>query len=279
MNDIPQPYRRYLRLLGIRNRPAGINGLEEIVLRHLCAVPFENVSKLQLLDRDGVGRPFALGEFLDGIELRDLGGTCYSSNPFVFELLNTLGYDAVLLGADMNNPDVHTSVRVTVDAVDYHVDMGYAAPFRRPIRLDRLPYEVVQGDFRYVLDRRANDGRFEMSMLSGGEWKHGYVVNETPRAPGFFDKAVRESYWPDSEFMRRFRIVRFFEEHTVEIRDRTAFYFLGDQTRKVELTDIAELERVVFEDMQLPRCPVRDAIGVLERVTGEAFFVRGGDSS
>ena len=41
---------RYLRLLGIR-KPIAVDeaGLDEIVHRHLCRVPFENVSKLLLL--------------------------------------------------------------------------------------------------------------------------------------------------------------------------------------------------------------------------------------
>src|ERR1035438_69834 len=50
--------------------------LDEIVRRHLCRVPFENVSKLLLLGREGAGRVTMLAEFLDGIEHRDLGGTC-----------------------------------------------------------------------------------------------------------------------------------------------------------------------------------------------------------
>ena len=90
MDSIPEPFQRYLRLLGISGRPAGIEGLEEIVLRHLCTVPFENVSKLLLFDRDKGGRAFTLDGFLDGIEYRDLGGTCYSSNPFLAELLKAL---------------------------------------------------------------------------------------------------------------------------------------------------------------------------------------------
>jgi arylamine N-acetyltransferase len=272
MNGIPEPFLRYLRLLGISGRPAGIKGLEEIVLRHLCRIPFENVSKLLLFARENRGRAATLDEFLDGIEYRDLGGTCHSSNPFLAELLKSLGYETVLLGADMTEPDVHTSIRVKIDSVNYHVDMGYAAPFRRPIRLDRLPYEVVQGDFRYVLDRRPDDSRYEISVLAGDERIHGYVVNETPRDPDYFDKTIRESFEPGRAFMTRLRITRFFPEQTIEVRDRTALYFRGGVGRTAGLSDIAELEYVVFKDMQMPRCPVRNAIAVLEGLTGGRFF-------
>jgi arylamine N-acetyltransferase len=244
MNCIPDPFLRYLKLLGISGQPGGIKGLEEIVLRHLCVVPFENVSKLLMFDRGQGGRAVTLDEFLDGIEYRDLGGTCHSSNPFLAELLKVLGYDVVLLGADMTEPDVHTNIRVSLDSVDYHVDMGYAAPLRQPIRLDRLPYEIVQGDFRYVLDRRTNDGRYEVSILSGHERIHGYVVNETPRDFEYFYRTIRDSYDRGTEFMNRFRVTRFFEEYTVEVRDRTVLYFRGSESDKTELRDIAALERV-----------------------------------
>ena len=277
MNGIPEPFLRYLKLLGIYGRPEGIKGLEEIVLRHLCRVPFENVSKLLLFARDNGGRAVTLNEFLDGIEYRDLGGTCHSSNPYLAGLLRSLGYESILLGADMTEPDVHTNIRVSIDSIDYHVDVGYAAPFRRPIRLDRLPFEVVQGDFRYVLDRRPDDGRYEVSVLSGKERVHGYVVNETPRDPDYFNKTIRESFEPGRGFMTRFRITRFFPEHTVEIRDRTALYFRGTESRITELNDIDELEHVVFNDMQMPRCPIRNAIEVLEAVTGSSFWANGKD--
>src|ERR1017187_3649094 len=84
---------RYLRLLGIRTPiagPAGWDeaGLDEVVHRHLCRVPFENVSKLLLLGREGAGRVTTLTEFLDGIEHYDLGGTCHTNNPFLASLLD-----------------------------------------------------------------------------------------------------------------------------------------------------------------------------------------------
>ena len=106
---------RYLRLLGIQGIPAGLAGLREIVARHLCRVPFENVSKLTLFGREGAGRVTTISEFLDGIENYDLGGTCYTNNPYLAELLQALGYDADLLGADMTKPDVHTVIRVRID--------------------------------------------------------------------------------------------------------------------------------------------------------------------
>ena len=155
---LAEPYPRYLRLLGMGGLPSGLGGLRQLVRAHLCRVPFENVSKLLLHGRERAARLTTLAEFLDGIEFRDLGGTCYTSNPFFAGLLRALGYDADLLGAAMSRPDVHTSIRVRLDAVGYHVDVGYGAPFREPLRLDRLPCEVAEGSYRYVLDRGPGPG-------------------------------------------------------------------------------------------------------------------------
>src|SRR5581483_7900299 len=108
MPQVSEPYARYLRVLGINSVPSGVEGLRHIVRRHLCRVPFENLSKLLLFAREGAGRAFSLSEFLDGIEHSDLGGTCYNSNPHLLGLLLHLGYDADLMAADMTVPNCHT---------------------------------------------------------------------------------------------------------------------------------------------------------------------------
>lgn len=87
---ISREHDRYLHLLGFADMPMGLDGLRAIVAAHLERVPFENVSKLLLYAREGAGRPLTLAEFLDGIEYADMGGTCYSSNLFLFELLQAL---------------------------------------------------------------------------------------------------------------------------------------------------------------------------------------------
>src|SRR5512140_122967 len=151
-------FQRYLALLGIETRPEGLDGLRPLVRAHIMRVPFENVSKLLLFDREGRGRMNTIEEFLDGIEHHDLGGTCYTSNPFFCQLLNELGYRAELRSADMNTPNVHSSIRVLLDGHEYHVDVGNAAPFLSPVALDEFPYQVSRGEMRWVFDR-AEDGR------------------------------------------------------------------------------------------------------------------------
>ena len=263
---------RYLRLLGITDLPHGLDGLRLLVRQHLTQVPFENISKLMQFDREGVGRPMTLEEFLDGIEGHDFGGTCYSSNPFLAELLQGLGYEATLLGADMATPNVHTSVRVRLDSTAYHVDVGYAAPFHEPIALNRLPYAVAHGHHRYVLDRRQVEGSFELKTFDRDAHVHGYVVHPPPRTFDFFRQTIVDSFERGRTFMRCLRITRFFADHTVELRNRRLIVYRGTESRETTINSLAELRYAVDMDMLMPRCPVERAVSVLERLTGAPFF-------
>ena len=263
---------RYLRIVGIRTHPAGIEGLNDIVIRHLSRVPFENISKLVLLGREGAGRVTRLAEFLDGIEHYDLGGTCQTNNPFLASLLQALGYDADLLGADMSQPNVHTSIRVRLEGAEYHVDVGYGAPFRCPIRLDRLPWEFVQGRLRFCFDRGAAAGAYEAGVYAGEQRLHGYVVHPPARDRGFFDGTVIESYRPGATFTSMLRIIRFFDDYAADIENARLSVHRGAETTTRQLRSMAELRAAVAEDLAMPRCPIEEAVAVLERLTGRSVF-------
>jgi len=257
---LSESYARYLRLLGIEDAPSGLEGLRTIIRRHLARVPFENVSKLLLFAREGAARAFTLTEFLDGIEYRDLGGTCYNSNPHLIGLLRHLGYDADLLAADMTVPNCHTCLRVRIDGVPYHVDCGYGGPFREPLPLDQLPHDFVEGDLRYVLRHNAHPNAFEMNVLAGDQRVHGYVVHDPPQQPEFFQPALVNSFLPDRTFMTHLRIVKIFDRHSVELFDRKLSIRRGDQIHQMELSSLAELQSVIATELAMPQCPIEAVV-------------------
>ncbi len=268
---LPSIYQRYLRLLGISGCPSGLEGLRAVVSAHLYRAPFENVSKLLLFAREGAGRFLSLVEILDGIEHHDLGGTCHSLNPYLGELLRALGYDADLLGADMGERlNCHTCLRVRFDSVAYHVDVGYGGPFREPIRLDRLPFTIVEGGNRYVLEQHG-DG-YQMSVFGGEERVHGYVVHGPPREHAFFADTVRKSFFPEAPFLNCLRICRFFDDFSVTLLDRTLAIQRDGHKDVIELKTPAEWEAAFASHLKLPRCPAMAAVRVLEQNTGKPFF-------
>jgi arylamine N-acetyltransferase len=270
--QMTDPFQRYLRLLGIKGYPSGLDGLRTLVRRHLSIVPFENISKLLLSDRERSGRVTTLLEFLDGIEFSDLGGTCYTNNPFLTDLLRALGYDAELLGADMSQPNVHTCIRVRIESVAYHVDVGFAAPFREPLRLDRLPVQVEEGSNRYVFIRDPGSDGFRLDMFSEEEHGFAYVVHDPPRAREFFDHVVLNSYALSSTFMRCLRINRVFEAFSLDLIDRKLYRHEAGKTAITHLETILELQAAVKDQFGMPRCPIEPAIAILERLTGKPFF-------
>ncbi len=263
-------HERYLRLHGFDERPAGLSGLRALVDRHLCRVPFENVSKLLLVAREGRGRVTALEEFLDGIERFDLGGTCYTSNPFFAELLRALGYDAALYAADMDEPDVHTSIRVRLDGRDWHVDVGYAGPFRQPMPLDALPHEIAWGNDRYHLDART--GGHTMTVFTNGARRHGYFVHPPARDASFFGATILRSFEPGRTFMRCLRITRYFEDRSIELRNRRLLRVGPGGVRESTVDSMSELRRAIDEEFELPRCPIEEAVESLERINAKPLF-------
>jgi arylamine N-acetyltransferase len=263
---------RYLRLLGFTSPPVGPDGLSALVREHLFRVPFENISKLLLREHESAGRVTTLPEFLGGIEHHDLGGTCYTNNPYLYELLRAIGYDADLLAADMTNPDVHTSIRVRLDSAEYHIDVGFGAPFSQPIALGRLPHVIRCGVFRYALDRDVAPGRYEMAVWRGDERVHRYVVHGPPREFEYFRRTIEESYLPGKTFMTWLRIARFFDDHAVDLIDRKLTIHRGCESREIQLNSMQEMRAAVDNELRMPRCPVGEAIGVLERLNGKRFF-------
>jgi arylamine N-acetyltransferase len=265
-------FERYLRLLGIGDKPSGLAGLRLLVRRHLARVPFENISKLVLYHREGSGRVTTLAEFLDGIEFSDLGGTCYTCNPFLTGLLRELGYDADLLGADMSQPNLHTCIRVGVDSVNYHVDVGFAAPFREPMRLDRLPAQANEGTNRYVFDQDARGGGLRMSMYCSGEHSFDYVVHDPPRTREFFEPEVLSSFAPTSTFMQCLRISRIFDDYSLDLIDRQLWRHEAGKSTATGIESMTDLKAAMRDELQMPRCPVESAVEILERLTGKRFF-------
>ena len=272
MNNLKNLYERYLNLIGIETTPTGFDGLTEIVRNHLSFIPFENVSKLLLFDREKAGRPIALSEFLDNIEFLDLGGTCYSSNPFLRDLLFFLGYKANLLGANMDQPNVHTCIRTGLNSHQYHIDVGYAAPFKKPIRLDNIPYEIKHGNYTYLLKKIKNVNKYGIEVLLDGEKIHGYIINEVHRNFDFFSNTIIDSFKPGNTFMSCIRITRFFEDRSVELKNRTLTIYNGKESYSKILRNIEEIETAVKNDLMMPKCPIQKAIKILEEVTQKSFF-------
>jgi arylamine N-acetyltransferase len=248
------PFGRYLHLLGIQKTRPSQDALTELVTAHMTRVPFENVSKLYHKKRTGLRVLPDLNQYLDGIERYNFGGTCYANNYYLHLLLKHLGYEVMLCGADMANPDVHLVNMVSVGGREFIVDAGYAAPFLEPLPRD-LPqdYEIILGRDRYVLKPQDEMGCSFIELYRDGQLKHCYLAKPIPREINHFDRVIEDSYRDSATFMNALLLVRVFRNRSVVIHNLSFIESEGIDYRVHQLSSREELPRVVEEHFGIPQ--------------------------
>ncbi len=191
--------RRYLDRIGAPEPGAPTADLlRELHLRHLRAVPFENLSihlgEPIVLDEDALA-----GKIVD----RHRGGFCYELNGLFASLLRALGFPVALLSArvftpqgGLTHPFDHLVVRVDLDD-RYLVDVGFGAHASYPLRLDWPEPQPDPGGEFLVVD--GPDG--DVDVLKDGTPQ--YRAEARPRTLADFGPTC---WWqqtsPDSHFTR-----------------------------------------------------------------------------
>ncbi|WP_020115433.1 arylamine N-acetyltransferase family protein [Streptomyces bottropensis] len=198
----------YLRRLGAE-RPARPTAdvLRELHLRHLRAVPFENLSI-------HLGEEIVLEEkrLLDKVVGRRRGGFCYELNGLFGALLAALGFDVTLLAARVYDeqerlgiPYDHLALRVgTVDGGDWLVDVGFGANSHCPLEFgNREEQKDPGGTFRVAQADGQSGGRDFGDLDVFRDGKPQYRLEVRPRVLGDF---VAGAWWhstsPASHFTR-----------------------------------------------------------------------------
>ena len=201
---------RYLHILGITRKAPDYAYLCELVMAHLCSVPFENISKLYYLQTAQLQTLPDLDLYLDGTKRFHFGGTCYPNNYYFNLLLKFLGFDAILCGADMNQPDVHIVSIVKAEGLRYLVDVGYAAPFFGPMPIDaRENYIQSWGHDKYLIQPADQDGNISLEFFRNDNYLHGYKVKPRPRVITDFESAIAASLAETATFRRALLLTRF----------------------------------------------------------------------
>lgn len=236
-------FQKYLRILNIKKEPPSISYLEKVLYANITHIPFENISKLYYLKRDGLKSIPELAAYLEGIEKYNLGGTCYSNNHYLNQLLKYLGFEAALCGADMNDPDVHLFNIVKIENREFILDCGYAAPFIRPLPRDLAEdYTVELGSDRYVLHPRDERGYSRIDVYRDNELIHGYTGKPMPRELDYFSESLANSFSTKSNFMNSILLVKFFANHSIAVRN---YKFIVNQDTESKISDIADQDDLI----------------------------------
>jgi len=176
--------------------------LRELQVAHLLSVPFENLSI-------HAGQPIVLDDeaLFDKIVVRRRGGFCYEANGLFAALLRALGFNVVMLSAEVANaeggfgPDFdHMALMVTLDE-RWLVDVGFGDSFREPLLLDERS-EQAQGSRAY---RILPDGAYLTLTRreDEGEWKAQYRFTLRPHEYADYAEMCRyHQTSPQSHFTR-----------------------------------------------------------------------------
>lgn len=235
----------YLDHLRVEAEPPGLHPLTRLVTAHLDRVPFENLSKVLWRAAGGASALVPLARFLDDLQ-SGLGGTCYACAAHFRSLLQHLGYEAWLCGADMTRPDVHAVIVVRLEGVDHLVDVGYGAPLFAPIPLEGEGGEAGRaGPDRYVLRRGE---RWRMDVLRDGEIVHGYTINPSRREAGHFRGVIERSFDPSADFMTRLRFVRHTPKRSLSVLNASMTIHEGQNSSEKIATNRDTLRAWLVED-------------------------------
>ncbi|MCP4567571.1 MAG: arylamine N-acetyltransferase [FCB group bacterium] len=255
---------RLLIHLKVGNRKPSQKALAELVAAFVTRVPFENVSKLYYMKHHNLRRLPNLEQLIEGIERYNFGGTCYSNNYCLHLLLAHLGYDVMLCGADMENPDVHLVNMVSLEGREFIIDAGYAAPFLEPLSRDlKQDYVIALGRDRYVLKPKDRNGNSRLELYRDGHHKHGYMAKPVPRQIEYFARVIEDSYCDSSTFMNALLLVRFFPDRSLVIHNLSVIESQGMDYHIHQLRDRDELPKVVEKYFSIPREIVSEAIAEL----------------
>lgn len=267
----PELLERYLGILGVRRRRPSFVALHELVQSHLCRVPFENISKLYYKRNLGLRALPSLELFLAGIEEFNFGGTCYPNNYYFYQLLANLGYQAMLCGADMSNPDVHLVSIVDLAKHQYLVDVGYAAPFLTPLPRDLATDHVIEfGNDRYVLKPQDITGHSRLELYRNGNLKHGYVAVPEPKQIGDFEPIIADSYRDEATFMNAILLARFYPDSSLVIHNLSIIETQGTESSVRMVANRSELVQVISERFGIPAKFTGDAVNGLGQL-GDAW--------
>lgn len=256
---------KYLRLLGIQKQRPSFESLREIVSAQVSKIPFENISKLFFIKRLNLKHLIDFELYLDGIEKYRFGGTCYSNNFYLNQLLSWLGYDIKLCGADMKSPDVHIVNVVTIENRAFLVDTGYAAPFSEPLPLDLLnDYTINMGIDRYILKPQNINNRPQIELYRNGELIHGYRVNPRARNIAEFRQVIKDSFKESSTFMNALLLTRFDSGNFIVIHNMSIIESSGKVSKKHSIDSIEQLTLVINKYFHIPKSIVMESIDKLQ---------------
>ena len=218
--------------------------LRELVLRHIEAIPFENLNPL-------LGLPVALNT--EALQRKMIaqrrGGWCFEQNGLFVEALRTIGFKAsalaarVLWGAgdEAITPRSHMLLRVELDGGTHIVDVGFGGmTLTGPLRLEVGTEQATPHEpFRLVIV----DGDWRLQAKLGDAWRSLYRFDlQRQYRPDFEVASHYLATHPDSHFLQGLTAARCVPGARLALRnDELALHRTGEETQRRKLHGVGEI--------------------------------------
>ena len=252
---------RFLHILEINKSTPKLENLNKIIKSFLTKIPFETISKLYYKNKYNLCTIPDLELYLDGIENSKFGGTCYSNNYYLNLLLKYLGYDVIMCGADMNDPDVHIVNIVKIDEHDYLVDVGYWAPFIEAIPFFLKEEQIVtNGNDNYFINLQKSNSNIRVDHYREDKRIHGYTARPINRTIEYFEKTIEQSYSGDSTFMNNILLTRFTDNGFIILRNLTLVITNKDKLNIKKIKSFGELPNVIENQFHISADITKNAL-------------------
>lgn len=240
----------YLARIGIeRPQELTLECLDALVFAHQCAVPFEDLDVCEKAQNV----PLGIRALFEKVVVRRRGGYCFELNALFGALLKALGFEtrpcmARILIRPVPHPLIsHRANIVTIDGVEYLVDVGLAGP--QPSFALRLADGFSRsGEGQEFFVRRHDDYWWDVSYRGSKEDKR--AVSRVCAMPVGEEDFIPLSFYqagnPESVF-RTTRIVNIrTADGAVNLRDSKLTVFAGGEKSEREVSS-DELNRVLEE--------------------------------
>lgn len=241
----------YLQRIGLPSWPAPtVQGVATLVLHHVQAIPFENLSPLL---RQPVS--LALPDLHRKLVRDQRGGYCYEHNLLFGAALRGLGLRVTDLAArvlwtqpeDAITPRTHMLLQVHLDGQPHIVDVGFGAmTLTGVLRLEPGVQRTPHGDFRLLPE----DDGWRMQAMVGNAWRTLYRYDLHPQElPDYEVASYYVSTYPDSFFTQELLAARPVPGARLALRNREYTRYESDgAVRRRRLESAAQLRDVLTGD-------------------------------
>ncbi|SFP95137.1 arylamine N-acetyltransferase [Salibacterium halotolerans] len=270
---------RYLTILRLKQQPPSRKFLKRIIRAHVRTFPFENVSKL-LLARDGetLERVTDVHAFLASHETNQSGGTCFTLNACLFQLLEALGFEGWLIRPGEEHMAVIIKDPGSANRLLY-VDVGTTAPLFEPIPFQGRKRAIppFAGEQLFFLPGEGK-GVYSYIRTRNGQITHKKWTFSIYEAMSYADFApwIAATFQQEASFMNMLRCQLWEPDQRrgLSLINRTFTIRHGNgSVMTKDLPDEEAVRDVLVREFRMPDLPVYEALQQLEQ-RGAGIFSR-----